>query len=301
VGTAPGARDVYDSGSMVAVGRRHRFAPSLQANTTYYASIYTNLGDNWLSSPITFTTGPDTGVDFSSASEATVALVDKVRAMADDDCVPYAGTRLDDIVKQYGGQVASCGNFAVALLEELGAARVRGARSIQVAFNDNGYDGHELVQIYASAQGQWALLDPTFDLVPYRVSDGQFATAADLQNSTLTATWGAIRYRFLGTEGSAYANGYYLDYPLLYLNLLASTAPPVDIMPYLSPVGASVNAWGNYVVRGTANATATLLVDGTAVSLPVQGPNDASKFFMGTDVAVVSQLGTLYQARRYVF
>src|SRR5262249_55624048 len=157
------------------------------------------------------------------------------RLMADDSGMPIPGTALYDVVTQYGGTYATCEEYAMTLLEQLAANKIRNAKPARVAFLDNGYDSHALVQVYSAAQEEWVLLDPTFDLVPKRTSDGLIATLADMNAAALAKSWSNITYTFLSaTAGDAYAEGYYLDYPTLFLNILGVSPSQPDITPYLT-------------------------------------------------------------------
>jgi hypothetical protein len=301
VGSKPGGRDVYDSSTIHPSGTNHRFVPLLQPSTTYHATIYTQLNGNWFPSSLSFTTGADTGVEFSANEQLAFSLVDNVRSMADPTGLPIPGTALANIVAQYGGTYASCEEYTVTLLQELATYKIRNARPLRIAFIDDGVDSHELVQIYSSTQGQWVLIDPTFDLVPYRASDGLLATAADMNQATVAQSWSSITYTFLNpTAGDAYATGYYLDYPLLYLNLLGVTPAQPAITPYLAPVGTSTTTFGSYLVS-TSGSGAVVELDGSFLGLGPTKAGPFSRIIGGSNIGAVCSSSTLYAPQRYVF
>jgi hypothetical protein len=134
-------------------------------------------------------------------------------------------------------------------------------RALNIGFILNGFETHTLVQFWDTDLQRWMLLDPTFDLTVVRASDGTWATAEDMQAATLNQAWTSMNYQFLGAWGDSIAKAYYLDYPLLYLNVPPFTASGPDPMPYLVQQSAlPIEQPGLYYVQ--CSGSTTLVVDG---------------------------------------
>lgn len=110
------------------------------------------------------------------------------------------------------------------------------------------------------------LLDPTFDLT-VRATNGEWATASDVSQATRAMRFSDVTYQFLGERGDAVAKSYYLDYPLLYLEVCdedGCSDPFPSSLPYMDPVSMPVNTSGFYAIQGVPGGTVDALVEGTA-------------------------------------
>src|SRR5439155_8740842 len=133
---------------------------------------------------------------------------------------------------------ALCTDYAATLLGVIEQLNISApSRILNVAFNQNGYDEHTLVELFNADTGSWMLLDPTFDLTARLAGKNAWATAEDISGSTRLMRFSDIEYVFLGDAGDLYARAYYLDYPLLYLNVYdASDAEAPSALQYLDQV-----------------------------------------------------------------
>jgi len=195
--------------------------------------------------------------------QQALALVTKVRAMADDANNPFPGTPLAHFValrlaKLPGSQTqALCSDYATTLIQELTDAGVLlSFRTRALAFNDRAHDSHAVVEILDSDTGRWLVLDPTFGLETLNAS-GQPATAAEISEAARGQNWALLSFRYLTPAGDRYARNYYLDYPLLYLNVYdgqsqSPVEPPISLTPYLDYLGVSVPTFGTYTAPCTA-------------------------------------------------
>jgi hypothetical protein len=300
VGSQPGAKDVYNSGEKATT---RLFVPTLTPNTQYYAMLWTKYGGTWRSASIGFTTG-NQPPSFGPRMQEAMRLADNVRMMAPPNNIPIATTPLASIVQQRGKAQAVCSDFATELLTELQAENIT-ARRLNIAFNTNSFDGHTLVEVNNTDQNGWVIVDPTFDLVAKRASDGLWATAQDISTATLQQSWSDITYVFLGSYGSGYANSYYIDYPLLYLTVFQPGevfTSGNSLLPYLTEIGPSATgAVKSYLVANSGQMQAVVQLDGTSITLDVNGIDHTSKIVTGSNVAVQGSDTQLYRVDRYLF
>lgn len=303
-----GASTAADSGE-IHVPRY--FAQNLPTGT-YTAKLGTKTDGTWqwTTTPFTVT---NTGTNATNEIAAAHWATNYVRHMAGTDNYAYAWTGLFRSTNALGAPVFSlCGNYANELLDVLKQMNIAGQqtaahqpRRLEVNFIANGYDGHVAVEFWNSADSAWIVLDPTFDIAMKRASDGKWATVADAHNATLNKNWSEIQYVPLGEYGTTIAKGYYLDYPLLYLN-----PPPtplgagLDPTPYLT----RVNSWptgtlGQYVVRSNENPV-SLIVDGEPRTMPTDAVNGFGVSFQARSVQPPpggSQAVDLFSLDRAVF
>lgn len=121
--------------------------------------------------------------------------------------------------------------------------------------------------------------------------------------------WSDIAYDFLGAAGDAYARGYYIDYPLLYLNVYRpgeyQPATGSTPLPFLQTVAMPLtSASGTYVVQSASDAPATVAADGSTMSLVYNGIDHLSQAFTASTVAVTGgdpSSVTIYRIPRFVF
>jgi hypothetical protein len=182
-------------------------------------------------------------------------LVATVRAMADDANNPLPGTLLEHFVSLRLAELpgsqpqALCSDYSTTLIQELTNAGVAlPFRPRALAFNDRAYDSHAVVEILDTDSGRWLVLDPTFGIETMN-ADGVPATAEEISAAARGRNWSLLSFRFLTPAGDSYARNYYLDYPLLYLNVYVGGSttpvePSVSLTPYLDYLGVSVDGYG---------------------------------------------------------
>lgn len=327
VGTTAGASDVYYSGDLLATGpaassRLARHIPGLAVSTTYHVTVETKINAAWVVSEDTvFTTAStDSGWPASADYGRVFAAASLVRQMADtfNNLMPL--TILDEFTRAAGGTQPTCLDFAATLVDLLTSMRVRGARVASIGFHGGGTDVHSIAEVLDS--DGYKVIDPTFGLAVYLTSTGRLATSAQIQTAALTKAWPALRFRMLDTTnpnsrgGRAYAEGYYLDYPLLYLNIPPTQTPQADLAPYITDTGlTSLTAPGTthpwvssggayYLVIGATPGAITVTIDGVPTALTASAAGYTSVFFgpAGASVAIVSPgAATLASPQRFVF
>jgi hypothetical protein len=184
------------------------------------------------------------------------------------------------------------------------------SRRLDVALNPNSYDSHTLVEMFNSETQSWILLDPTFDLTVRRTADGGLATAEDVSAATRALQWNDVSYEFLGALGDAYARNYYLDYPLLFVDIYHVGQSPVSgqggpVLPYMEPVALPMSiSQGVYVVGCPGEQTADLMSDGVHTVVDCSGVDNLSHVFVSGLIATTAQTSasvSVYRPRRYVF
>jgi hypothetical protein len=304
IGTTAGAGDLHDSG---AIRVTQRFVPGLPLGLLF-GRLDTQIGGQWLSTDFTFTVGANTVSTTLQIKSATWAT-DFVRGMGALDNRVLAGTPLAD--GSAPGFHADCTVYAETLLDVLGELNLQvPARRLDVSLNPNTYDAHTLVEMYIAATDSWMLLDPTFDLSVRRTADNGWATAADVSAATRTQQWGDLTYVFLGPDGDLYAQDYYLDYPLLFLNVYGPGEDPVPgqgepVLPYFLEVALPISGSHTvYAVGCTGEQTAVLAIDGVEQTVDCSGVDGLSPVFGASTIAPTG--GTsgsvkVYQPRRFQF
>ena len=93
---------------------------------------------------------------------------------------------------------------------------------------------------------------------------GYAATKEDIHNATLSSNWSAISYQSLGSHAFAIAKAYYIDYPLLYLNIppLPALGAESNPVPYLVSTPMPSGQFGTYIAQ-CSSSPIVLLVDGS--------------------------------------
>jgi hypothetical protein len=178
-------------------------------------------------------------------------------------------------------------------------------QAVTIEFLADQYDTHTLVTMWNSTSQSWMLLDPTFDLVPIRTADGGYATIQDMNTSTMTQNWSAIAYQFLGTYGDSIARAYYLDYPLLYLNIPPLPTPGTgnDPLPYLELLSGMPASYGIYFIQSNESPL-NVVLDGTLTLLQCNNLDSLSQAIGASSIALpagsTAQI-QVYKALRFVF
>ena len=305
IGTALGRNDLHDSGE-ISVTRR--FVPNLPTGTSLFGRLQTKLNGTWQPSDFTFRVQANTSSASSQIASALIAT-DAVRTMTLTDDRPFTWTPLaEEVTPRF---TAVCSDFAATLLSVLTEMNLQlSARRLDVAFNPNGYEQHTLIEMFNTDTNQWMLLDPTFDLAVQRSSDGSWATAEDMSSATLNQRWTDVKYVLLGSLGDTYARQYYLDYPLLFLNVYHTGQIPVygqgaSVLPYLTEMVMPVNSTYTVYAAGCSGGqvSTVLTVNAITKTFGCTGVNGLSVAFGANTVVRTAQTGsaTLYRIRRFVF
>lgn len=308
VGTTPDGSDVDDSGPILV---DRRFVPYATSGSTLYLTLDTVYLTRIVSRTIPFIAGTGSPAESDLLAVAS-ALTGEVRLMADPDNQPYAGTRLDSVAQSDLVGSVDCTAFTTALLEALLDARVSfTARARGVCMSENDYDCHAVPEVYGPTSERWIALDPTFGFLPLR-ADGSNASVDDISAAARASTWSALQFNFVTSAGSGYANAYYLDYPLMFVDLEstpgeAQVAPVQDLTPYFAAVGQSVTSYyyASYALQCAAGYTsASVNQDGTIARYPCDATTGFSHVFVAANLSAVpgdASLAGIWRARRFIF
>lgn len=308
LGTSPGGSDLLDTGQIKSV---RRYVENLELGSTVHATLITRLLDGKeVSRPSTFVVTQPT-ISFENRLSALRWLVAYVRAMAPINNVPLPNSPLLDPMRARLHEKANCTDYAATLLMLMSDANVgMSARVLNTCLNPNDYDCHTLVE-FENSDGRWVIADPTFGTLARR-ADGKLAGAIDIELATRSHDWGAISYEFVTPDEAAFLNHYYIDYPLLFLNVLAPASGSDYLLPRQSPIEffdtiptGSASSSGVYVIQCLAGQTgATILINGSpAEILCTPGIDSLSYVFSANRVDVLgnTQSVQLLKPRRYVF
>ena len=303
-----GGATVVDSGPIHV---SEYFAESLQPGS-YTAQLGTELGGIWSWTASSFKVVSSGSVAADEIAGAHWAA-DYVRHMADFNGYAYQWSDLWQYTSPRWPRVTTtCGVYAQELLNILGQMNVAATlpaseqpKAVAIAFIVNGADDHVIDYFWDSDDSDWIVLDPTFDMAMRRASDGHWATAQDAHNATVAHNWSAMTYVPLGDFGLSIAQAYYLDYPLLYLNVPETNiGGGVDPTPYLN----LVTTWpeghhGIYMAQSAMNPI-QLVIDGATRSLDTSATGGYSEAFSATSIALPSgeaEQVKLYTPARNVF
>lgn len=309
IGTSPGGRQLLDTGTIVS---SMRVVTGLPAGATLFATLYTHYPGRATRAETGWFVVGNPNPTTNGMLAAARALTAAVRGMADVLNQPYRPTPLTSAVAMEGDAAADCAAYTDTLLTQLADANIPlTARGLDVCFNTNSYDCHELVEIYDPDKQRWITLDPTFGMYALNAA-GEPATSGDLSAAARAQAFGSLGFVYLTPAGDAYARAYYLDYPLLFLNVyepgstnLAQPAP--QLQPYLEQpaprTGAAMAVASAYALGcATGAATATANINGSDASYSCT--NDFTYVFYAYSVALDAGNPTganVWQPRRFVF
>ena len=244
-------------------------------------------------------------------TKLAIELTRYVRSMADDNHIPRDGTFLYERIRGVR-ENALCSDYAPVLKRMIKRLKLGDARVLNISFNPNGWDMHTLVEYFDEKQKEWIILDPTFAMYVRRKKDNGFASARDIQQATMNRDWSGLE--FVTLNGAKYQ--YYLDYPLLFLNLHGEKKPwkaqATSLLPYLenAPLPARERR-GWYILQYVGKDAsdegaidASVEVNGSARSLVLDGIGRTSKVFGATSISVPEALHkeiVAYNPKRFVF
>lgn len=247
-----------------------------------------------------------TGLDNTQQLQAASWATNYVRSMADITNNPYTWSLLIKYMANWPN--ASCLDYRETLIPILNEMRVGSGlpvdqqpRRLNIAFDV--YDVHALAETYNTSTGKWVILDPTFALAITRTSDGEYATKEEVQQATLNQQWGDITYTPLGSFGTTIAHNYYLDYPLLYVNLgVPARNTGNHVLAYLQNVALPASGHALYAIQGTSPVS--IVVNGQTQTMETLSADSVSQLFFADTLAVpAGSTATLqaYKPNRYVF
>jgi hypothetical protein len=114
----------------------------------------------------------------------------------------------------------------------------------------------------------------------------------------------------LGELGDHYARSYYVDYPLLFVNVYHAGQAPITgqggrVLPYLTSVALPVNGDQHLYVVGCSDTTsAELRIDGTLYPIDCSGVERLSHVFYASSISTTPLTPasvTVYRPLRFVF
>jgi hypothetical protein len=285
IGRQPGGHDLDDSGE-IRVTRR--FVTGLPQGIGLFGRVSARVGGSWGSVDFSFGVTSETA-SLARRIDSALWATDFVRQMAGPNNIPFPSTELY-LVTHGGG--AACTDYSQALLNILVAMNTGlPSRFLNVCMNPNFYDCHTLVQLSADGGLTWIPLDPTFDITMKRASDGNWAQPQDVSTATRTFAWSAINYVYLGPQTDAFLKGYYIDYPLLYLNTYEGGAPIIpgtglSPLPYYQEVTFPVqNQPAIYVLRSQSLPHVEVSIDGLDTDVPFDGSDFLTHAFYAGSVS----------------
>ena len=304
IGTAPGGSELFQSGF---VSGTKVYVPSLPQGPTLYATVQTRfLAGGTAATASSFTAG-NTALSATQRRDLAIGLAATIRGMAaNTDPTPFSV--LFNVTRYQGRDYSNCTDFATSMLQavresNLGVA-TRLANSCLVPDND---DCHTAVELLDSSTGRWAIADPTFGITVTRTSDQTLAGAVDISAAARAMQWSAIQMNYLTPTGDAYLRSYYIDYPLLFLDLYADNdsalqQPEADASPYYANLGSAVSAAGFYALMcapGAVSVAAT--IDAVATVMGCDSVNNVTYVFAATNISGLDPGAAIVSPRRFMF
>lgn len=297
-----GHETVHDSDWVLTTSR---FVSGLN-HGRYVAKVSYRINTQEFSSQFPFEVGhwkPDPDVQQNALFDLT-RDVHEMGAANDPRNYPRRWSALYRYISGYSYDV-NCRQYADTLVELIGQSNLaaHSPSQLQIGFILNGYDGHTLVQTKRIDTGQPVLLDPTFALT-FQNRGGSWASVKDIQTSVRDQRWDDIRYVALSENSDWMARNFYLDLPLLFLNVPPLGATGLDPRPYLRPENdlPSGNT-GAYVFGGAPGGVVKLWVDGEVRLLPLDKRGLSKVIYASTVKAAdeTYQPEETYSVPRYVF
>jgi hypothetical protein len=312
VGTSAGLANVFDSGPVPVT---QLFVPGLPVGSILYATLTTSYPSGAAAAvPFTFVANSDPP-SAAASIQAAIGAVGQVRSSADFTNQPGPTGLLRAIIRSENRDFAICDDYATALVQTLSEMNVGiPYRTAGTCFNPNGFDCHTYVEIYDATQSSWVILDPTFGLIPRQVANGMLLPSTELATATRALNFSAIQFSYATSLGSAYARAYYLDYPLLFMQLFnpaygTLSSPPASIqqdfqsvpLPYSSADGGYHPA---AVQCSASGMTTEMLINGQPTVVNCGAPFGISPTFWARSVSADanSAPGTvMLQPLRFIF
>jgi hypothetical protein len=260
IGSEPGLADVHASG-LIHVSRR--FVPGLPQGSQLYGRVTATYVDGVTRATdfpfVVAHSQIDALAYFAEAKHAT----ERARLSAGIDNVPQANTVLAQVRRNEQKSAVNCVSYSNSLREQLVQSNVAlESRQVSVCLNPNTFDCHALVEVRDPQTDVKVLLDPTFGLSPRDPVSGEPLSIEGMSAAVRAQAWSSIDYEYLTAQGDLYGKSYYMDYPLLFVNVYTPSLGgflqplPASILNYYESVGASVvDDLQVYVVQCPAQTT----------------------------------------------
>jgi hypothetical protein len=311
VGTSPGTTDIYSTGSL-PTSVTSKFVPGLLGGQTYYATMWTLISNQWQSVASSFTTAtqplpPNASAFRTSVQQQTAAVRLMTQGLTN---IPIAGTALAQQVASAGHTQALSTDNARTLVPMLLGLNIS-VRLRDVLFDGSDTETHEMTEYYDPFLSQWIVTDPTFGITYWNPSTNTGLSVNQISADVLSQNFSAIPTVLVTSNGTQYANNYYMDPILLYLNVLPTgvftTQGPVanSPLPFMTNASSDVGVAGYYVFS-FVNQTDRVGISTSGGTLTL-GPTDGSPFSSDTQLSskwsitsMPSGLG-IYTINRYKF
>lgn len=300
---------IGSSGNSGLIHTTHIFIDAVP-NAKVLATLETVYLTHTVSSQLSFIAAGGSTPSFIDQFAVVKKLTADVRLMADRDNQPYGGTPLAASAGASGLSAASCEQFMLVLLQVIAESNITlNVRELDVALQENGYDTHTLVEIQDTSTARWVMTDPTFGLVTLR-SDGIPATSAEISAAARNQNWSALNFELLTPAADLYARDYYIDYPLLFIDVVAPTGsglvqdPPASLGPYFDslPLPVAAAAPASYAIQCASGAnSATADLDDLPQTLPCGGSDGLSWVFSAYKIQPSNGAAAAWRLRRFVF
>jgi hypothetical protein len=227
--------------------------------------------------------------------------------------LPATNSLLASEVRLAKRQFALCDDYSSALRKyiaqlDLGLT----TRTTYTCIGAGPHDCHTLVEALNEATQEWILLDPTFGLAARRKADGTHASAADLSQATHEQRWTDIEYEALTSRGFGHAQDYYVDYPLLFMNLFdrqqrSYTWSSESILGYFDRVAAPIASPRRIYALGCAEGSATVraIVDSSERIFECAGYDNITAMFFASSISAApgdeARPPEIFTPHRHVF
>lgn len=221
IGTTPGARDVFDSGSLTGTSIQ---PAGLDFGQLYYATLYTLKYNIWRPSNSTFTTLDQSSLPnlsqlranfYSEVDQATAS----VRMMADPATnIAVPGTPLDQYLQQNGYTAANCFMYAQVLQAQLTSLGIN-ARLRGITLTGTSYEAHTPLEYYDPFQRKWSVADPTFGIMYFDPATQIGQSVEEIQALVVANNFSGLHIMYLTTLNDTVLRNYYMDPITLYLNV----------------------------------------------------------------------------------
>jgi hypothetical protein len=309
IGSAPDLVDLLDTGEIRVT---ERFVEQLPVGVPLYARLTTYfLSGSTLPQSFTFTkeaNGFPMAWRHAEAERATAFI----RSQGSGN-LPHPTGLLAEAVREKAKDFANCVDFSEALVRAIGELGLQlSARTGAACLVPNAYDCHTYTEIEHEETQEWFVLDPTFGLSVRRASDLAYATAADISTATREGRWDAIEYAALTPAGFAYAEAYYIDYPLMFYhlynqNFTALQASEESVLHLYEQVSAplQVDEVISVALRCAQDQSSALVrIGGVERQVWCDGADNLSEIFPASLVAPVEEQQDpieIYRPSRFAF
>jgi hypothetical protein len=144
-----------------------------------------------------------------------------------------------------------------------------------------------------------------------RVGNGHWASAEDVSFATRNQKWNDISYVKLDPSAINLAKNYYLDYPLLFLDVYHDNSKypsgkEKSALPYLEEISFPLKSQisGNYYLRSNIIGNENILFDNKKISVSFYGQDIISNIYTAKSISIPPESLAhirLYKPKWYVF